>query len=332
MARRPVRRAAAALALAGALCAGCSPRPDAAVRAPAQPVAVPDAPVVAPVAGSVPAPAPADAASASAASAADPAAAPFAARSIVVPLVDDSRPTVSYGVTIGDVRALTTVVWYPGVAGRWPLVVFAHGYEVGPEPYTGLLRAWADAGYVVAAPMFPLTDAAVAGDDLDESDLWNQPADVDFVFDALTAPTSPVAAMIDPTRLAVAGHSDGGVTALAVAADPPPGLRAVLALSAAPVGRPGENPPLLVVHGDADEIDGWENGEEVYDEAAPPKFVAWLLGGGHLPPFEEGSTWEDVVDRVTIDFLNVYVADRPVYRSSILGDGEPGLATVDGMP
>src|SRR5436309_5952983 len=47
-------------------------------------------------------------------------------------------------------RSFDTVIRYPiGLAGRFPLIVFGHGYVVTPASYTGLLNAWAKAGYVV---------------------------------------------------------------------------------------------------------------------------------------------------------------------------------------
>jgi dienelactone hydrolase len=247
----------------------------------------------------------------------------------VLDLVDESRPVESYGWTVSDVRPLTTLLWYPAVPGRWPLVVFAHGYAVGPDPYVSMCEAWAAAGYVVAAPRFPLTDAEVAGENLDESDIEQQPADVDFVIDALLAAGSPVAGVADGSRIAVAGHSDGGLTALSVAADPPPGLRAVIALSTSPVGRPGENPALLVIQGDEDDINGWEYGQAIYDEAVAPKYLVYLVGAGHLPPFEEESPWQAVIRDVTIAFLDRHVAGRAEEDPSPLDEVDPGLATVE---
>ena len=305
-------------ALAGAvLLAGCAGRATDVARPPAAapsttsqvaltPVGVPG-PAPAPVPEPIPAPGPAAPRT------------PLPLLSTVVPLIDEGRP-------------LTTLVWYPDGPGPWPLLVFAHGYAVGPDPYIALCEAWAAAGYVVAAPRFPFTDASVAGDALDESDLDNQPADVVFVMQALLAADGPLPGIADPTRIGVAGHSDGGLTALSVAADPPPGLRAVMALSTSPVGRPGENPALLVVQGDEDDINGWEYGQAVYDEAAPPKFLVYLLGAGHLPPYEEGSDWETAIRRLTVSFLDRYVAGRVDDGGSLLDEGEPGVATVEGLP
>jgi pimeloyl-ACP methyl ester carboxylesterase len=261
---------------------------------------------------------------------------PLPVASVVLPLVDDSRPTVSGGETLSSTRALTTWVWYPldPGGGPWPLVVFAHGYEVGPAPYAALCEAWAAAGYIVAAPEFPLTDEDVAGDWLDEYDIENQPDDVRFVIGSLVAPDSPLPVRVDPDRLAVAGHSDGGVTALGVAVEPLDGLRAVIALSAAPVYGSVDNPPILVVQGDEDDISGYESGAEVYGEAVSPRYMLTLLGGGHLPPFLDGSEYLDTVDKVAVAFLDRYVAGRPPTADDPLdGTGvDPDVATLDADP
>lgn len=262
---------------------------------------------------------------------------PLPVATMVLPLVDPSRPTVSWGETIAPDRALTTRVWYPldPAAGPWPLVVFAHGYAVGPAPYAALCEAWAAAGYVVAAPEFPLTDEDVAGDWLDESDIDNQPDDVRFVVGSLLAADSPLPVRVDRDRLAVAGHSDGGVTALSTAVEPFPGLRAVIALSAAPVYGSVDNPPILVVQGDADDVSGYESGAEVYAGAVPPRYMLTLLGGGHLPPFTEDSPYLETVDRVAVAFLDRYVAGRTPAVDDPLPDGaglDPGLVTLDADP
>ena len=247
-----------------------------------------------------------------------PARPPFAIDEITLPLVDTSRPTVSQGRTISPVRSLPTLVWFPARSGRWPLVVFAHGFQVGPTPYIPLLESWAAHGYVVAAPEFPLTDQAIAGANLDESDINNQPADVRFVTDRLVSAGSPVADRIDASRVAVAGHSDGAETSLAASTDPVPAgrprYRAVLVLSGQPVdGAAGKNPPILVAQGDADTINPPSLGYSTWDEAAGPKYLLVMKGAGHLPAYELGSAWFPGVDTVTEAFLDAFVAgDAPV--------------------
>jgi fermentation-respiration switch protein FrsA (DUF1100 family) len=247
---------------------------------------------------------------------------------VTLRLVDTSRPTVSHGREISPSRALTTLVWLPAAAGRWPLVVFAHGFQVGPQPYATLLTAWAAHGYVVAAPEFPLTDAAIAGANLDEADIDSQPADVRFVTDFLVSSGSPLAARIDSTRVAVAGHSDGGETALAAAVAPVPAgeppYRAVIAMSVQPLTGTGptENPPILVTQGDADTINPPMYGYQTWQQARSPKYLLVLHGGGHLPPLEADSAWLPGVEAVTEAFLDAYMAvDGPVARVAAAASG-----------
>jgi pimeloyl-ACP methyl ester carboxylesterase len=169
----------------------------------------------------------------------------------------------------------------------------------------------------VAAPEFPLTDPDIAGPHLDESDINQQPGDVRFVTDQLVAPTSPVAARIDPDRVGVAGHSDGAETALAASATPAPAgeprYRAVVVLSGQAVpGTAGHNPPMLVIQGDSDDINPPSLGLGAYQQAASPKYLVIMRGAGHLPPYEAGSQWLGAIESVTEAFLDSYVArDRP---------------------
>src|SRR5947209_7537413 len=166
------------------------PRP-AGAAVPASPPPAPAPPAPAPPAAAPPAPA-----------------GPMPVAQLSLPLVDTSRRAGS------GPRVLTTSVWYPAApGGPFPLVVFAHGYNVTPAPYAGLLQSWARAGYVVAAPTFPLTNPGAPGGP-NEDDVVNQPADVRFVIDRLLAADAqpgPLAGLINPQRIGVAGHSDGGI-------------------------------------------------------------------------------------------------------------------------
>jgi predicted dienelactone hydrolase len=64
------------------------------------------------------------------------------------------------------------------------VVVFGHGIQSMPSAYGDLLRAWAPAGFVVAAPVFPLTGVDVQPVHLD---VLNQPADISFVLTQVLA-------------------------------------------------------------------------------------------------------------------------------------------------
>jgi fermentation-respiration switch protein FrsA (DUF1100 family) len=219
-------------------------------------------------------------------------------------------------------RSLDTVVRFPAAGNTYPLIVFGHGYALTPATYARLLRAWAEAGYVVAAPVFPLGSAAAPGGP-NESDLINQPKDMSFVITRLLAlnvqMNSVLSGKIDPSRIAIAGHSDGAETALAVAYDRrfrDPRVDAALVLSGAALpgmgGFPRSGPPLLAVQGTADTTNAPANTAGFFRLARRPKFLLWLLGASHLPPYTFQQPQLGIVEQATIAFLDHYLKSRPL--------------------
>lgn len=223
-------------------------------------------------------------------------------------------------------RPLVTYVRYPLVADTpMPLIVFGHGFATTPGKYERLLDAWSRAGYVVAAPLFPVENANAPGGP-DESDLINQPSDISFVISQLLASsastTSPLHGLIDAERIAVAGQSDGGETALAVAYDrrfADRRIRAAVILSGAELGGKTSwfdagSPPLLAVQGTNDPINPPRYTEQFFRVAPRPKFLLSLIGAGHLPPYTTDSRRLALVERVTIAFLNRFLKGGSLSR------------------
>jgi dienelactone hydrolase len=238
-------------------------------------------------------------------------------------------------------RPLATIVRYPTSGGEHPLVVFGHGFALTPAPYARLLRAWTEAGFVVAAPVFPLGNAAAPGGP-NESDLVNQPRDISFVIDRLLAlnarPSGVLYGEIDPGRLAVAGHSDGAETALAVAYDSryrDPRIRAAIVLSGSALpgmgAFPPRGPPLLAVQGTADPINYPASTTAYFQQARRPKFLLWLLGASHRPPYTDEQPQLGIVERVTTAFLAHYLAGGPLSAVDRAAH-RPGLTRFTGDP
>jgi dienelactone hydrolase len=232
-------------------------------------------------------------------------------------------------------RSLETVVRFPAAGGAYPLIVFGHGYALTPASYASLLQAWTQAGYVVAAPVFPLENAAAPGGP-DESDLVNQPEDLSFVIARLLAldarTNGALYRKIDASRIAVAGHSDGAETALAVAYDrrfrnPRVGAAIVLSGAALPgMGPfPRRGPPLLAVQGTADTINAPATSAAFFRLARRPKFLLWLLGASHLPPYTDRQPQLGIVEHATTAFLDHYLKGRSLRA---LGESarRPGIA------
>jgi fermentation-respiration switch protein FrsA (DUF1100 family) len=278
----------------------------------------------------------------------------------VLRLVDTTR-TIQLPNGSSEPRTLVTYVRYPALGapsrtdvrdapparadGPFPLVVFGHGFALTPETYAGLLQAWARAGYVVAAPVFPLeNEDAPAGPD--ESDLPNQPGDMRFVISRLLAASAansgPFAGLIDPAQIAVAGHSDGGDTALAVAYNRyfrDPRISAAIILSGAEmpgVGGftfPRGSPPLLAIQGSADTVNPPSLTNAFFELANRPKYRLDLLGAEHLPPYTDQQPQLMIVERVTTAFLDGYLKEAPdaLRRMNALGN-VPGTSTLLAEP
>lgn len=275
-------------------------------------------------------------------------------------LVDTSRTiTLANGTT--EPRPLLTEVRYPALGapdrtdlpdapaaradGPFPLVIFGHGFDVTPALYARLLQSWARAGYVVAAPVFPLENADASGGP-DESDLTNQPADMSFVISRLLADSSsgsgPLAGLLDPAKIAVAGQSDGGDTALAVAYDRDyrdPRVRAVVILSGAEIPGAGGftfppgSPPLLATQGTADTVNLPSATSMFFDAAQRPKYLLSLIGAEHLPPYSYQQPQLAIVERVTSAFLDGYLKGRPQELARLVSLGSvPGIASMLAEP
>jgi fermentation-respiration switch protein FrsA (DUF1100 family) len=241
-------------------------------------------------------------------------------RSVPRRLVTDVRyPALGTGTDLADA---------PPARGPFPVIVFAHGFDGSPTTYAGLLRSWAAAGYVVAAPRFPLTSTGAPGGP-QEADVVNQPGDVSFVISSLLAASSspgPLAGLVDPGEIAVAGHSDGGETALAVAFSRryrDTRVRAALVLSGAEISgiggyafRPG-GPALLAVQGTRDTSNEPRYTYAYFGAARRPKYLLRLLGAGHLPPYTTEPRELSVVEGVTRAFLNAYLEHAPAAAAEL---------------
>ncbi len=285
---------------------------------------------------------------------------PFAVGEVMMDFEDPSR-RVAYRGRPAEPRPLVTVIRYPALgdpsqvdvpdatpalaSGPFPLVVFGHGFRATPATYSRLLRAWARAGYVVAAPVFPLTHAHTPGG-AHESDLVNQPRDMSFVITQMLATSSsangPLAGLVAPDQIAVSGQSDGGSTALAVTYDShdrDPRVGAAMILSGAEIPGlrgydfRGPGVPLLSTQGTADISNVPASTFHYFRPAPKPKFLLTLLGAGHLPPYTNEEPQLGIVERVTIAFLDRYLKHMPTARAAMSSAGAvKGVATLSAAP
>ena len=257
----------------------------------------------------------------------------------------------------GPERALNTTVRYPALgalggapiagatpllhAGPYPLVVFSQGFGVAPQNYAHLLNAWAAAGYVVADPAYPFTSSNSPGG-LRRADIVHHPADLSFVvtslLDASASTSGTLSGLINSAEVGLIGHSDGGDVTLASVANTccrDPRVKAAIILSGAELawfqGNYFTTPvvPMLVVQGSADEnLNPVACSVELYNAALQPKYYLSMIGQTHFSAYLPPGPALQVVQRVTIDFLNAYLRGAPSSLANAAAAGTvPGLAT-----
>jgi fermentation-respiration switch protein FrsA (DUF1100 family) len=273
--------------------------------------------------------------------------------------VDTHHPTAANGKCPAlPSRTLLTTIWYPATArssaaspqpgatparsaGPYPLIVFAHGFSANPGLYAALLSRWAAAGYVVAAPLFPLSGSAslcgpVAGDTA------NQPSDLSYVITSLlqlsSSGKSPLAGLVNPGEIGAAGHSEGAITALGVATNTccrDDRVKAALILAGTaqnyPDGRYDFNqaPPILFIHGTNDSLIPYLDGVGTFNRARGPKGLLTIDKGEHGSAAGLGSAPAlAAVGQASTDFFAAYLRGDTAALKRLPADSSPGVAAM----
>ena len=234
-------------------------------------------------------------------------------------------------------RDIFFVVSYPVKDGRplekaLPLIVFATGYGGDATNYAPLYDFWVRAGYVVTSATFP-----------DNDDI---PTDIKFVRDETLrrSPDRNVGGKrwpkIDGDHVALVGKSLGAVASFATAFNPKfhdDVFDAVVAMTGVSTSadRLEDYPtPLLLIHGDADELLPVAGSQDAYNRASGPKYFVTILGGSHGSAFGGGdSKSEKVVEKTVIDFLDLYLKDKKSAAARLKKHSDvPDVSTLQEAP
>ncbi len=226
-------------------------------------------------------------------------------------------------------------------AGPFPLIVFAHGLGGTPQGYINVLTAWASDGFVVAAPLFPLSNGNVPGGP-DAGDVVNQPEDMSYVIDVVLSdsllPSGTLSGLVDPNEVGAAGHSNGAVTTLGLVANTccyDSRVKAAIVMAGTTEGFPpghydfSKAPPLLLVHGTADQLIPYRSAPLIYNEARGPKGLLTLEGGSHDAAGGQGPRSASTVIRTTTDFFEAYLTGSRAARSRLSTDGRSPTTKID---
>lgn len=222
-------------------------------------------------------------------------------------------PTVTYRASLyGEPPHPPVAFTVPGVAiadaeadgAGYPLVIVSHGYGNSPVMMTWLTESLASKGYVVAAIHHEDPNAYVVSAERRAAPNYTRPVDIAFVAATLR---SSLGQLIDPSRVALVGYSQGGygvLTAGGARLDPEgpnvplvaggwmkriaaggadeaaakvPGVRAIVAIAPAG-GQPRSSwgaegiraitSPLLLIQGSADPVVNYKTGSLALFEGA----------------------------------------------------------------
>jgi predicted dienelactone hydrolase len=218
----------------------------------------------------------------------------FSCQSAPAPILDDESLLLSFFrpghyAGVQETRAgLHCRVFHPVnmAAGRHPLVIWGNGTHASPASYRDLLEHWASHGFVVAAAMAPNAGRGV--------EMRNC---MSMLLDENLRDGSVFQHKIDPARIGVAGHSQGGGGALMLGRD----LRVtttmaiqpyILGLGHNPSASENQNGPLLLLSGAEDMTASPESNQQpVFDQADVP--VTWLTlrGATHMAPMSTGGSF-----------------------------------------
>ena len=265
-------------------------------------------------------------------------------------------------------REIPVRLYVPSSEGKRPVVVFSHGLGGSREaaPYLG--QCWASHGYLCVFLQHPGSDTAVwkdkaAGERMEamvgaKNSLTNaleRTGDVRFAIDRLfeldAKDGSDLKGKVDHDHIAMAGHSFGAWTTLAVSGlslplpggrqlnRPDPRIKAAIPLSSPGPRQPGNREanqtayssikiPTFLMTGTLDTTaitpDTKPSDREIPFEFAPPggKFLVVLEGGDHMVfnggdrVLRNGDPKRDpllhgLIEQGTLAFLDGYLLERP---------------------
>jgi dienelactone hydrolase len=250
----------------------------------------------------------------------------------------------------GKSRPLPTTVWYPvsgtphrnnssrvinnarPAAGRYPLIVWSHGFYSFPEQQQTIAQLFATNGFVVVAPLYPYTKKGTKH--FNKNDVSNQSVDASFVISKMLEAGNPLSAHIDPTRMAAAGHSGGGTTTNGLfTKHRDPRLKAAIVVSGRPLGAYTGTPvPMLFIHGDKDPVVAYSQGRQAYGAVPWPKAFLTMVKTEHGAALGEPDRGHTQVVLTMLDFVRWALDHDTAARDRLTEDATlPGVSNFESV-
>ena len=184
-------------------------------------------------------------------------------------------------------------IWCPAEPGEWPLVLYSHHSRGNRRSATYLTTHLASHGYLVASLDHSEVVAPESAGDV-QGFIANRVPDARFLLDYMLAGAIPCASRPDPDRIAIAGHSFGGWTALALP-ETDTRIQAVVALARGGASNPKPGiipatlsfnwprpPATLYIVAEDDVLTPIAGMHELYSRTPGPKQMVVLPRADHL--------------------------------------------------
>ncbi len=202
-------------------------------------------------------------------------------------------------------------------AVRHPILVWINGASAGFSSYRNMLDNVASHGFFIVSDKQSSFSA--------EPEVTAQKAAMDWVVNQAETAGSPYYGKLDPTRIAIGGHSMGSVSSFGNVKDPR--VKTSLHMAGGLVGNPEGleatwlqdlHAPAAFLCGDRD-TNGLGRVRNDFEAipAGVPVFFGLLAGVGHTDEFSQpnGGRW----GRVVIAWLRWQLADDATYQTSFEG-------------
>ena len=224
--------------------------------------------------------------------------------------------SIWYPAASGAISSSDTI-WAPALAGHFPLIVFAPGYNSNPATYEVFLHDLAAQGYIVAAPTFPI-EAPIAGaaaPGRSNTEIIYQIYDMSTVISQMLAyartPGNFLNWAMNQTQIGVIGHSDGGMTVAGMTMSTSyvdARIKTAVVMSGAgPYGLTWRNRkvvPLLMEQANQDPYNSPSSAAWLFNHVKGPRAYLSLNGVYHIWPLNGDDKIADLTRRAVIAHLN----------------------------
>jgi hypothetical protein len=211
----------------------------------------------------------------------------------------------------------TDTLWAKALAGHFPLIVFAPGYNSNPATYEVFLHDLAAQGYIVAAPTFPIEapiDGAAAPG-RSNTEIIYQIYDMSTVISQMLAyartPGNFLNWAMSQTQIGVIGHSDGGMTVAGMTMSTSyvdSRIKTAVVMSGAgPYGLTWRNRkvvPLLMEQANKDPYNSPSSAAWLFNHVTGPRAYLDLNGVYHIWPLNGSDKIADLTRRTVIAHLD----------------------------